>query len=77
MTKLISIFDVEITQGKKINRKSPIVLEAMKRMKNKNQFHEEEYEDVLDMTQFLLTCHEVANDVDNKRENINGQINKI
>ena len=69
---LIPISEFEIIPNKKLNTKSLFVVEAVNRMKNKNQFHEEEYENVICPFQLMLTAHEVANDFDNKRGNVNG-----
>jgi len=72
-SKIISIWDFEITPGNKLNKESLYLREALKRIKGKNQFKIEEFETVIDPWQLLLTLCEVANDVNKKRDNINAR----
>jgi hypothetical protein len=71
MSNLISIWDLEFSKGKKISKHSPLVLEAMRRLKQKRKFTIEEHEEVIELPELLLKIHELANEIDNKRGNIN------
>ena len=68
---LLSIFDLKFYSDKTMNKTSLFLIEALNRMKNKRQFHQEEYEDVICPFQLMLILNEVANDFDNKRGNEN------
>jgi len=70
---LIAIKDFEIVKGKKLNKESKNLQEALKIMKVINKFHEEEFEDVIDPLELLLTLHKLANIADAKRGNTNGK----
>lgn len=69
MNNLISIWDLEIVENKTLNKNSLFLSEALKRMKNRGQFHEEHFEDVVCPFELVLTLNEVANDFNNKRKN--------
>jgi hypothetical protein len=71
MSNLISIWDCEFAKGKKFSKKSPIVVEAIRRLKQERKFTIEEHEDVIDIVELLLKMHDLANEIDNKRGNIN------
>ena len=74
MTKLISIWDFEILPNQKLNRKSLYLTEALNRMRNRNQFHQEDFEDIICPFELILVLDEVANDFENKRGNKNAVI---
>lgn len=68
---LISVWDLEFVKGNKVNKKSPLVLEAIRRLKAKRHFKQEDYEDVISLPELILTIHDLANEIDNKRGNDN------
>lgn len=71
MSKLMSIWDLEISKDRKFSKKSLFLVEALNRMKNRRKFHEEDYEDVICPFELILMLDEVARDFDNKRGNKN------
>ena len=70
-SKLISIWDFEILPNKKLKKESLYLTEALNRMMNRNQFHEESYEDVIDPFELMLVLEEVSDDFNNKKGNDN------
>jgi hypothetical protein len=68
---LISVWDLEFAKGKKISKKSPIVIEAIRRLKAKRHFTQEEYEDVISLPELILTMHDLVNEIDKTRGNKN------
>jgi len=68
---LISIYDLKIHGDKTLNKKSLFVVEALKRMRRRRQFHEEEFEDVICPFELILMLDEVANDFNDMRGNEN------
>jgi len=71
MNKLINIKDFEITKDKKLNLKSLYLVEALTRMKNKNKFHLENYEEVICPFELMLELFEVSQDFNEYRGNNN------
>jgi hypothetical protein len=71
MSNIVSIWDFEFVKGKKINKKSPLVIEAIRRLKKERKFTTEEYEDVIELPELILKMHDLANEIDNKRGNNN------
>jgi len=71
MSNLISIWDFEITPNKKFTKKSLYLQEALKRIKNRNQFKIQEHEDIIDPFELMLTLEEVSQDFNNKKGNDN------
>lgn len=68
---VMSIWDLEFTKGKKVSKKSPLVLEAIRRLKKERKFKEEDYEDVIELPELILKMYDLANEIDNKRGNNN------
>jgi len=68
---LINVYDVEITEGQKIAKNSPMVAYALKRLKKKNQFIFEQNEQVFDLAELLLEMVEIDNEQNKKRDNKN------
>ena len=71
MSKLQRIWDFEITPNKKFSKKSLYLQEALKRMKNRNQFTIREYENMIDPFELMLVLEEVSQDFNNKKGNDN------
>lgn len=72
MSKLMKLSEFELVDNKKINTKTLYLTEALTRMRNRNQFHQEDYEDVICPFELMLTLYEVANDFNEYRGNKNG-----
>ena len=70
-SNLISIYDLEILPNVYINEKSIYVQQALKQLINDKKYYEEDYEDVIDFGEFILTMSEVINKLDNRRGNEN------
>lgn len=68
---VINIKDFEITKGNKITKKSPIVLEALRRLRKERKFTEENFEEVIDPFEFFLMCYEVSEEKNKKKNNTN------
>lgn len=68
---LIPISEVEFVKGKKINKKSIWNIDAEKRLRRKRRFYQEEYEDVFDLCEFILTLHDADVELNKKRKIIN------
>jgi len=68
---LINVYDVEITEGQKISKNSPMVVYALKRLQKKNRFTFEQNEQVFDLIELLLEMVEIDNEQNKKRDNKN------
>jgi len=63
---VINVFDFELVEGKKIQR-TPYLIEAIRRLKAKNNFKIEENEDVIDLGKLILMMHKLAIEVEGRR----------
>jgi len=64
----LMIEDLEVKVGKKINLNGIIVKEALKLMYNRKQFTIEGYDEVIELPEFMLTCFEIATELNQKRK---------
>ena len=71
MSNIISIKDFKISENKTFSNKSLFLYEALRRMKRKREFHEEEYEDVFCPFELMLYLNDVSKDFNNYRDNKN------
>ena len=68
---LISIWDFEFLPNKKFSKEGGYIVEAIQRLKYLRQFHEENYEDVIELPDLLLCCHRIAIEQEKWRKNTN------
>jgi len=68
---LISIWDFEFLPNKKFSKESVYFVEAIKRLQHFRKFHEENYEDVIELSDVLLFCHQIATEQEKWRKNTN------
>lgn len=72
-SNLIKMKDVEISKGRKINPKSPFVMEAISRLESKNDFTFEDNEQTFDIFKIILECNKIAEENEKYRLNTNGE----
>jgi len=68
MSKIMQIWDIEFTKGKKISKKSSLVKTALRQIHRKRHFEFEEYEKVVSLAEVILTMHDIENKLNKKRK---------
>ena len=67
MSKLMSIWDLEFVEGKKISKKSPLVLQALRQISRTRHFKFVEYEKVISLAEVLLTMYDINVELNKRR----------
>ncbi len=73
---VVNMCDVEITPGNKMTKKSVIMKRAVQLMRQRRQFTIEEFEEVFDPLELMLTCHEELQDKEKRMGNNNNPTGK-
>ena len=68
MSKIMSIWDLEFTEGKKISKKSSLVKTALRQIQSKRHFEFVEYEKVISLAELILTMYDIDTKINNKRK---------
>jgi len=68
MSKIMSIWDLEFTEGKKISKKSSLVKTALRKMQRNRHFEFVEYEQVISLAELILTIYDIDTKLNNKRK---------
>jgi len=63
---LVSMKEFEITPGKKITTRSPVVKRALQKMGVNRQFNTVDCETVIDPFEFLLACYDANNEYEQR-----------
>ena len=67
MSKLMSIWDLEFIKGKKISKKSPLVLTALRQIYRKKHFKYDEHEKGISLAEVLLTMYDINVELNKRR----------
>jgi len=70
---LIPITDLEFIQGNKLSLNSPIVKAGLRQLQKKKMVKVEEYENVIELDELLLTIWEIAQEEDKRNGNKNAE----
>ena len=71
MSKLVSIWELPIVEGKSLCKESANIHRALHKIKHDGKIGEEEFEDTVEMGELLLALYDVVNQYEKRRGNSN------